>query len=379
MSKIQAVLSYNAMDYISSHHTSFQQVKAINAISSCRTNNAGSHTLSCECGHTKQVSNSCSNRHCPTCGGFSKELWIQKQQESLLPSHYFHLVFTVPDSLRELIYFNQKLLYNLMYDAASKTLIDLSKDTLGVIPGFSLVLHTWSQTLMFHPHIHCIFVGGGLSKDYSHFKSFKKKFFIHVKILSAVFKGKFLEGLKKLYSSGEFKPASQTSPLSSSDTFQSFLDSLYDKDWIVFSKSVFKCADHVIKYLGRYTHRVAISDFRIEDISNDKVSFTYHDNKDGGKQKLMTLSSHEFMRRFLLHILPHKFVKIRHYGFLSNRFRSSKVALCRKLIAKQQGVVLKILPLLDKFELLEKLIGKEKLCCPECGRYFVYNHEVNLN
>ena len=135
----------------------------------------------------------------------------------------------------------------------------------------------------------------------------------------------------------------------------------------------------MIKYLGRYTHRVAISDFRIEDISNDKVSFTYHDNKDGGKQKLMTLSSHEFMRRFLLHILPHKFVKIRHYGFLSNRFRSSKVALCRKLIAKQQGVVLKILPLLDKFELLEKLIGKEKLCCPECGRYFVYNHEVNLN
>jgi hypothetical protein len=150
MPKIQAVLSYNAMDYISSNHTSYQQVKAINAISSCRTSNAGSHTLSCECGHSKQVSNSCSNRHCPTCGGFSKELWIQKQQESLLPSHYFHLVFTVPDSLRELIYFNQKLLYNLMYDATSKTLIDLSKDKLGVIPGFSLVLHTWSQTLLFH-------------------------------------------------------------------------------------------------------------------------------------------------------------------------------------------------------------------------------------
>jgi hypothetical protein len=150
MRKIQAVLSYAAMDYISSNYTSYQQVKAINAISSCRTNNAGSHSLTCECGHSKQVSNSCSNRHCPTCGGFSKELWIQKQQESLLPLHYFHLVFTVPDSLRELIYFNQKLLYNLMYDATSKTLIDLSKDKLGVIPGFSLVLHTWSQTLMFH-------------------------------------------------------------------------------------------------------------------------------------------------------------------------------------------------------------------------------------
>lgn len=379
MSKIQALLSYNAMDYLASNHTSYQQVKAINAITSCRTSKLGSHTLSCECGHSKQVSNSCSNRHCPTCGGFSKELWVQKQQESLLPSHYFHLVFTVPDSLRELIYFNQDLLYNLMYDAASKTLIDLSKDKLGVIPGFSLVLHTWSQTLLFHPHLHCIFAGGGLSKDQSHFKSFKKKFFLHVKILSAVFKGKFLEGLKKLYLSGDFDPATQTRALSSSDTFQSFLDSLYEKDWIVFSKAVFKCADHVIKYLGRYTHRVAISDFRIKDISNNEVTFSYHDNNDAGKEKVMTLSSIEFMRRFLLHILPHKFVKIRHYGFLSNRFRSSKVALCRKLIARQRGIVLKIIPALDKIALLEKLIGKEKLCCPNCGRYFVYNHEVNLN
>ncbi len=379
MNKIQSVLSYHAMDYIQSHHTSFQQVKAINAISSCRTPNLGSHSLSCECGHKKIVSNSCSNRHCPTCGGFSKELWVQKQQESLLPSHYFHLVFTVPKSLRELIYFNQKLLYNLMYDAASKTLIDLSNNKLGVTPGFTLVLHTWSQTLMYHPHLHCIFVGGGLSKDQSHFKSFKKKFFIHVKILSAVFKGKFLEGLKKLFLNGDFPTASQTSNLSSSDTFQSFLDSLYKKDWIVFSKATFKCADHVIKYLGRYTHRVAISDFRIKSTSNNEVSFSYHDNKDGGKQKIMTLSYDEFMRRFLLHILPHKFVKIRHYGFLSNRFRSSKVALCRKLIARQRGVVLITIPSLSKLELLEKLIGKEKLCCPECGRYYIYNHDVNLN
>lgn len=379
MSKIQAVLSYNALDYLANHPASFQQVKAINAISSCRTANMGSHSLSCECGHSKIVSNSCSNRHCPICGGFSKEQWVHKQQESLLPSHYFHLVFTVPDTLRKLIYFNQELLYNLMYDAVSKTLLELSKSKLGVVPGFSLVLHTWSQTLMFHPHIHCIIVGGGLSNDHSHFLSFKKKFFIHVKVLSAVFKGKFLEGLKKLYSSDDFASSFEKSKLNSSDTFQSFLDSLYDKDWVVFSKSVFKCAHHVIKYLGRYTHRVAISDFRVKNISNNQVSFSYHDNEDGGKQKIMTLSYDEFMRRFLLHVLPHKFVKIRHYGFLSNRFRSSKVALCRKLIAKQRGTVLQIIPLLTKFELLEKLIGKEKLCCPKCGNYFVYNHEVNRN
>ncbi len=379
MSNIQSIVSSHASGYIASHHTSFQQVKAINAITSCRTSNLGSHTLSCECGHSKIVSNSCSNRHCLACGGFSKELWVQKQQASLLPSHYFHLVFTVPDSVRQLIFLNQKLLYQLMYDAASKTLIDLSKEKVGAIPGFTLVLHTWTQTLMFHPHLHCIIVGGGLSNDDSHFKSFKKKFFLHVKVLSAVFKGKFLEGLKKLYSSGDlYLPDNGNSPLDP-DTFQSFLDSLYAKDWIVFSKAVFKCADHVIKYLGRYTHRTAISDFRIKTVTATHVSFSYQDNTDGGVQKIMTLTTDEFMRRFLLHVLPHKFVKIRHYGFLTNRFRSVKVALCRKLIAKQRGIVIAILPVLDKFELLVKLIGKEKLCCPECGRYFVYNHEVNTN
>lgn len=379
MSKIQSIVSSHALAHIANHHTTFQQVKAINAIASCRTSNLGSHTLSCECGHSKIVSNSCSNRHCPTCGGFSKELWVQKQQASLLPSHYFHVVFTVPDSVRQLIFFNQELLYQLMYDAASKTLLDLSKEKLDAIPGFSLVLHTWTQTLMFHPHLHCIIVGGGLSSNDSHFKSFKKKFFLHIKLLSAVFKGKFLEGLKKLYSSVDLYLPDNQSSLLDPDAFQSFLDSLYAKDWVVFSKAVFKCADHVIKYLGRYTHRVAISDFRIKTVTPTHVSFSYHDNNDGGTQKLMTLTTDEFMRRFLLHVLPHKFVKIRHYGFLTNRFRSAKVALCRKLIAKQRGIVLTILPILDKFELLVKLIGKEKLCCPECGRYFVYNHEVNIN
>ena len=241
------------------------------------------------------------------------------------------------------------------------------------------ILHTWSQTLMFHPHLHCIIAGGGLSKGDLYFKSFKKKFFLHVKVLSAVFKGKLLEGLKSLYSSGDlYLPDNQLSLLDP-DTFQSFLDSLYNKDWVVFSKAVFKCADHVIKYLGRYTHRTAISDFRIKAVTATHVSFSYLDNTDGGAKKLMTLTTDEFMRRFLLHVLPHKFVKIRHYGFLTNRFRSVKVALCRKLIAKQRGIVIATLPVLNKFQLLVKLIGKEKLCCPECGRYFVYNHEVNVN
>lgn len=381
MNKLQSILSDNAVDFISNHSVSFQQVKAINAITSCRTPNMGSHELSCACGHKKIVSNSCSNRHCPTCGTFKKEVWVQKQQESLLPSHYFHLVFTVPDSLRKLIFFNQDLLYNLLYEATSKTLLDLSNEKLGVTPGFSLILHTWSQTLMFHPHLHCILAGGGLSmsKEHTYFKSFKKKFFLHVKVLSAVFKGKFLEGLKKLYYAGDLKLPYDLISLSDSDSFKSFLDALYLKDWIVFSKSVFKSANHVLKYLGRYTHRVAISDYRIVNQSDESVTFSYQDNKDGGKKKLMTLSTVEFMRRFLLHVLPHRFVKIRHYGFLSNRFRSEKVALCRKFIAKQRGIILRVIPPLDKFDLLVKLIGKEKLSCPKCGNFYTYNHEVSLN
>jgi hypothetical protein len=333
----------------------------------------GSHKLSCDCGHEKVIQNSCGNRHCPTCGTFKKELWVLQQQQSLLPSHYFHLVFTLPDTLRSLIYFNQEVLYDLMYKAASKTLLDLSAAKHSVTPGFSLILHTWSQTLGYHPHLHCVLAGGGISLDGSHFESFKKKFFIHVKILSSVFRGKFLQSLKLLFLQDQLKLPDDLPH----DTFTSFLDGLYNKDWIVFSKPVFKCAAHVLKYLGRYTHRVAISDYRILEVTDSEVSFSYMDNKDGGKKKVMTLSTYDFIHRFLMHILPYKFVKIRHYGFLSNRFRSVKVALCRKFIARQRGLVLRLDALPTKLELLIKLIGKDKLCCPNCGNFFSYSHEVN--
>jgi len=369
----------NPLDYINNNHLSYQQVKAINSIISCQTANMGSHRLTCECGHEKIVHNSCYNRHCPICGNFKKEMWIQKQQESLIPGHYFHLVFTIPDSLRSLAYYNQKVIYNLLYSAASKTIIDLSKDKLGVIPGFSLILHTWSQTLMFHPHIHCILVGGGLSLDQSHFKSFKKKFFLHVKILSAVFKGKFLEGLKSLHHKGELVFPSAFEPLEEQVNFKSYLDELYEKDWIVYSKPAFKSPMHVIKYLGRYTHKVAIYDSRIISYDEDSVTFSYLDRSDNSKRREMTLSRDEFTRRFLMHVLPHRFTKIRHYGFLSNRFRSSKVHLIRRMIARQRGVVLPIMKSLDKNELLLKLVGKERLCCPECGNYYTYNHSVSLS
>lgn len=376
MNKLQSIIAINPIDYINSHHLSYQQVKAINAITSCQTSNMGSHRLSCECGHEKVVHNSCYNRHCPICGNFKKEMWIQKQQESLIPNHYFHLVFTIPDSLRSLTYYNQKALYNLMYQATSKTILDLSKSKLGAIPGFSLILHTWSQTMIFHPHLHCILVGGGLSLDQTHFKSFKKKFFLHVKVLSAVFKGKFMEGLKLLHHKDKLIFPSDFAPLNDQLNFKSFIDEQYKKDWIVYSKPAFKSPTHVIKYLSRYTHKVAIYDTRIISYDEKFVTFSYLDRSDNNKRRDMTLAREEFIRRFLMHVLPHRFTKIRHYGFLSNRFRNSKVKLIRKFIAHQRGIILPIMKSLNAQELLLKIVGKERLCCPECGRYFTYIRDV---
>ena len=372
MNKLQSIIAIKPDEFISNHHLSFQQIKAINSIVSCQTDNMGSHRLSCDCGYEKIVHNSCHNRHCPICGNFKKEMWIQKQQESVIPSHYFHLVFTVPQELRPLIYFNQKYLYDLMYDATSKTLLDLSKSKFGVIPGFSLILHTWSQSLMFHPHLHCILAGGGLSLDQTHFKSFKKKYFLPIGMLSVVYKAKFMEGLKKLYYNDELVFPNELMSLKNPKNFKQFVDSLYKKDWVVYSKQVFKSANHVINYLGRYTHKVAIYADRIRTFNEDFVTFTYHDRSNNNCKKEMTLSREEFVRRFLDHVLPHRFTKIRHYGFLTNRFKHSKVPLIRRLVEKQRGVILPILKALDKQELLLKLIGKERMCCPECGRFFRY-------
>jgi hypothetical protein len=376
MNKLQSIISIKPEEFISNHHVSYQQVKAINNIISCQTSNMGSHKLSCDCGHEKIVHNSCRNRHCPICGNFKKEMWVQKQQESVIPSHYFHLVFTLPSELRSLVYFNQKSLYGLMYNATSKTLLDLSKSQFGVIPGFSLILHTWSQTLMFHPHLHCILAGGGLSLDQSHFKSFKKKYFLPIKMLSRVYKAKFLEKLKYLYENDELVFPNDLKQLEQPNIFQIFIDELFKKDWVVFSKRVFQSAQHVIRYLGRYTHKVAIYADRIINFDENFVTFAYHDRSDNNRKKEMTLSREEFVRRFLDHILPYRFTKIRHYGFLSNRFRHLKTALIRRLISKQRGVVMPIIKALDKETLLLKLIGKDRMCCPMCGGLFHYSHDV---
>jgi len=369
-------MSIKPGEYVNTHHLSYQQLKVINSIISCQTSNMGSHRLTCECSHEKIVNNSCHNRHCPICGNFKKEMWIQKQQESVVPSHYFHLVFTIPSELRAIAYFNQKRFYNLMYHAASKTILDLSKSQLDVIPGFSLILHTWSQTLIFHPHLHCILVGGGISLDQKQFKSFKKKYFLPIKMLSRVYRAKLMEGMKSLYNNDELVFPNNIRPLEEPEAFQDLVNDLFNKDWVVYSKRVFKSAKHVIKYLSRYTHKIAINANRITDFDENLVTFEYHDRHDKNQKKELTLEREEFIRRFLDHVLPYRFTKIRHYGFLSNRLRHSKTALIRQMIEQQRGIVLSIVKSLDKEALLLKIIGKERMRCPECGGFYEYHYGI---
>lgn len=344
-SKIQTLFKEDTPKYLDNNIVSIQQLKALNAVSFCQTKDMGTHNLSCDCGFNKIINNSCGNRHCPSCGTYKKEVWIQNQQQALLPTQYYHLIFTLPDILNPLIYFNQNTLYTLMYQAASETILQLTTDKYRATPGFSLILHTWGQTLNYHPHLHCILAGGGLSVNKNRFIFFKKKFFIHVKILSALFKGKFMDKLKSLIKNEELKI-----PTIYKDELQSIIDQLYSKDWVVYSKPVFKCAEHVIKYLGRYTHRVAISNHRIRTLTDKTITFSYKDYRDN-KTKTMTLLREDFIQRFLMHVLPHRFCKIRHFGFLANRYRSANVSTCRKHIQKQTGLLLFLPRKLTKLQL----------------------------
>ena len=305
----------------------------MSAIEKCRTSHLGGHIDICEsCGSTQISYNSCRNRHCPKCQTLAKERWIDSQKSNLLNVGYFHVVFTIPDTLNSIVYQNQKELYTLLFKAVAETLSELASDKkyLGAKLGFTSILHTWGQNLMHHPHIHCIVPGGGLS-SIGKWVSSRKKFFIPVKVLSRKFRGKFLYYLKQLYYENKLEFYGSQQYLSNDNEFENLLSSIYSKEWIVYCKPPFKNAACVVEYLGRYTHRVAISNNRIVNIENGNVTFKWRDYKDNNKCKLMTISADEFIRRFLIHILPSGFMKIRHYGLLGNRNKTTKLKLCKQL------------------------------------------------
>jgi len=316
------------------------QKKVFRAIHVCRTAALGGHLDECDrCGHRQPSYNSCRDRHCPKCQAAARAEWFEKRQSDLLAVDYYHVVFTLPEEIRPIALQNRKVVYGILFRAASETLRHIAKDPkhLGAEIGFLGVLHTWSSNLLHHPHLHFVCTGGGLSPDKSKWISCPKNFFLPVEVLSLVFRGKFLNFLEKAYEEGKLSFYGSLNDLSKTGEFKSLLVKACKCRWVVYSKPPFaeaQGAELVLKYLARYTHRVAISNTRLIAMKDGKVTFRWKDYADGSRQKTMTLDAIEFIRRFLLHVLPSGFMRIRYYGLLSSRNRQDKLKLCRELIGE---------------------------------------------
>ncbi len=312
------------------------QVKVLLAIARCRTAALGGHLDVCTCcGYLTGISyNSCRNRHCPKCQTNAREKWLRRRHEELLPVNYFHLVFSVPHLLVPLIWQNKKILFSLLFDASAATLLEVAVDPkhLGAEIGFLSILHTWGQTLQPHPHIHCVVPGGGLSPDHGRWLSSPSHFFLPVRVLSRVFRGKFVAGLRRAFLANQLAFHGECLPLANEKAFAAFLRTLFREDWVVYAKPPFGGPEHVLHYLARYTHRVAISNHRILAVNESQVTFRWKDYAHHNKQRTMTLAGEEFLRRFLQHLLPKGFPRIRYFGWLANRRRSKLLPLCRDLL-----------------------------------------------
>ena len=314
----------------------FQQLKAFRAILRCRTAALGGHRDAClRCGYQTISYNSCRNRHCPKCQAQARERWLAARERELLDTSYFHVVFTVPHELNVLALEDPRVFYDLLFTASAQTLVEIASDPkhLGAEIGVVAILHTWGQNLLLHPHIHCVIPAGGLSLDHHRWVHPRYPFFLPVKVLSRVFRGKFLAGLKRLHRRKKLQCAGPAAALADYKQFAKLLRRLHRHDWVVYAKPAFGGPMQVLRYLGRYTHRVAISNHRLLAFQREHVTFRWKDYARGGKQGQMTLAATEFLRRFFLHVLPKGFVRIRHFGFLANRFRASHLALGRQLLA----------------------------------------------
>ena len=329
---IQDIFQKFGEEYISIYNLSDEQWKVFNAIKKCKTKELGIHTITCsECGDTTIGYNSCRNRHCPMCQSYAREKWIENESKYLLDCPYFHIITTVPADLNEIAMYNQKDFYKILDKATSESILELAKDPkwLGAKVGITSILHTWGQTMEFHPHIHNIVTGGGISNNV--WKQTKENYIFKVQVLSTLFKKKFLSMLKKL----NLRLPKHLEKLKDIKELNNFLRPLYNKDWVTYIEPPKGSPENVIEYIGRYAFRVAISNYRIKNIDDNNVTFEYKDYKDNSKIKLMTITGVEFIRRFLLHVLPKYFTKIKHYGLLANRNKTAIINLCRILIGQK--------------------------------------------
>ena len=339
--------------YQRTHRLTASQQKVMRAVSVCRTQELGGHLDRCDaCGFERPAYNSCRNRHCPKCQSLAKAQWLEKQTSELLPVGYFHLVFTLPHELNRLILANKKILLAHLFKAVSETLLEFGQRRLGGTLGIIAVLHTWDQRLNDHFHLHCLVPAGALSYDHSRWIAARKNFLFPVKALSRVFRGKFLDLFQQNIDRGKIATSNR-------DT-----QALGKKNWVVYAKKPFGSPQTVLDYLGRYTHRVALSNDRILKVENGEVTLSYRDRKDGDRKKALPLDAHEFIRRFLLHVLPQGFMRIRHFGFLANRSKKQALAQCRKLL----DLAWPSCPNPSAKDLLLKLTGIDLSRCPSCQK-----------
>ena len=353
-------------DYQKSHKLPYSHQKVMRDIVSCRTSYFGGHMKKCSsCGYEHPTYNSCGNRHCPKCQTLAKVRWVKKREEELLPVDYFHNVFTIPHQINTLARLNKKVIYDILFRSVSETLLEFGENELGGKIGFIAILHTWDQKLAEHIHLHCIVSAGALSADKKRWiSSPHPDFLFSVKALSRVFRGKFLDYLKKTNTKGELIFAGKSLEFKTKYGFKALIDSLYKEEWIVYSKKPFAGPKKVLDYLGRYTFRTAISNDRIKDVKEANVTFTYRDRRDSNRKKEATLCADEFIRRFLLHVLPGSFTRIRHFGFVSNRNRKVNISCLKRLLGVSGDTGEKLEQSLE--ELMLKLTGKDISKCPHC-------------
>jgi hypothetical protein len=339
--------------YRRTHFLPASQRKVMRAVSVCRTQELGGHLKQCDtCGFEHPSYNSCRNRHCPKCQSLAKAKWLEKQNSELLPVGYFHLVFTLPHVLNGLILADKKILLALLFKAVSETLLEFGRSRLGGQVGFITVLHTWNQTLKDHFHLHCLVPAGALSLDHSRWIGARPNFLFPVTALSQVFRGKFLDLLQRACEKGKIPAANNE------------IKASRQKSWVVYAKKPFGSPQTVLDYLGRYTHRVALSNDRIVKVENGQVTLSYRDRKDGDRKKTIPLEAHEFIRRFLLHVLPEGFMRIRHFGFLANRSKKQALTQCRKLLEANTASLQS--PSESAKDLLLRITGIDLSRCPSC-------------
>jgi hypothetical protein len=351
--------------------------RVIKAMTQCRTEQLGGHLYACDqCGVIAERFNSCRNRHCPKCQNLERARWLEKRQGELLPVPYFHVVFTLPHKLNPLVIRNERALYTLLFRTAADTLAKIAADPrhLGAKIGFVAVLHTWGQKLQLHPHIHAIVPGGGIAPDGDRWISGREDFFLPVRVLGALFRGKFLAGVKELVRRHDLTFPDELSPEFSPGAFRAWLDALYATPWVVYAKPPFGGPEEVLRYVARYTHRVAISNNRLLDIDGGRVVFRYKDYADGARKKQTSLEADEFMRRFLMHVLPDRFHRIRSYGLLANRNRRDNLERCRTLLGVQANETADAeaadggKPQETWQEQMRRLTGIDPTRCQVCGK-----------